>query len=120
MNETFYRRFFLEPHQTHHRRYEALRAVFVDGQSQTDVAKRFGYTYNTLRRLVSDFRAQCRAGQMPPFSSPRLAVAPRAREASTTWFARMTPSLLIGVSCLSLQDGACAPGWRAFSYSCHS
>jgi hypothetical protein len=35
-----------------------------------EVAKRFGYTYATLRRLVSDFRAQCRAGQVPPFSLP--------------------------------------------------
>jgi hypothetical protein len=36
-----------------------------------EVAQRFGYTYATLRRLVSDFRAQCRAGQAPPFSFPR-------------------------------------------------
>ena len=38
---------------------------------KTTVAKRFGYTYATLRRLVSDFRAQCRPGQVPPFSFPR-------------------------------------------------
>jgi len=66
--DSLYRRFFLESHQPLHRRYEALRAVFVDGQPQVEVAKRFGYTYNTLRRLVSDFRAQCRADQVPPFS----------------------------------------------------
>ena len=30
MKDTFCRRFFLEPKQTLHRRYEALRAVFVD------------------------------------------------------------------------------------------
>ena len=71
MKDTFYRRFFLEPTQTLHRRYEALRAVFVDQQPQMDVAKRFGYTYATLRRLVSDFRAQWRAGQAPPFPFPR-------------------------------------------------
>lgn len=71
MKDTFCRRFFLEPNQTLHRRYEALRAVFVDQQPQMEVAKRFGYTYATLRRLVSDFRAQCRAGQSPPFSLPR-------------------------------------------------
>jgi hypothetical protein len=75
MPDSLYRRFFLEPHQPLHRRYEALRAVFVDGQPQVEVAKRFGYTYNTLRRLVSDFRAQCRADQVPPFSLPRRAVA---------------------------------------------
>jgi hypothetical protein len=32
MKDTFGRRFFLEPTQTLHRRYEALRAVFVDQQ----------------------------------------------------------------------------------------
>jgi DNA-directed RNA polymerase specialized sigma24 family protein len=68
MNDPLWRRFFLEPQQTLHRRYEALRAVFVDHQPQTEVAERFGYTYNTMRRLVSDFRAQCRANQVPPFS----------------------------------------------------
>ena len=68
MKDSFCRRFFLEPQQTLHRRYEALRAVFVDQQPQMEVAKRFGYTYATLRRLVSDFRAQCRTGQAPPFS----------------------------------------------------
>ena len=71
MKDTFCRRFFLEPTQTLHRRYEALRAVFVDQQPQMEVAKRLGYTYATLRRLVSDFRAQCRTGQVPPFSFPR-------------------------------------------------
>jgi Helix-turn-helix domain len=68
MPHSLYHRFFLEPHQSLHRRYEALRAVFVDHQPQVEVAKRFGYTYNTLRRLVSDFRAQSRADQVPPFS----------------------------------------------------
>ena len=68
MKDTFCRRFFLEPTQTLHRRYEALRAVFIEQQPQMAVAQRFGYTYATLRRMVSDFRAQCRAGQAPPFS----------------------------------------------------
>ena len=71
MKDTCCRRFFLEPTQTLHRRYEALRAVVVDQQPQMDVAQRFGYTYATLRRLVSDFRAHCRAGQAPPFFFPR-------------------------------------------------
>jgi len=68
MKDPLSRRFFLEPTQPLHRRYEALRAVLVDGQPQIEVAQRFGYTYNTMRRLVSDFRAQCRTGQVPPFS----------------------------------------------------
>jgi hypothetical protein len=57
------RRFFFEPHQSLHRRYAALRAVFVDGPPQVEVAKRLGYTDHTLCRLVSDLRAQYRADQ---------------------------------------------------------
>jgi hypothetical protein len=68
MQDSLYRHFFLEPHQPLHRRYEALRAVFVDGQPHVEAAKRFGYTYHTLRRLVSAFRAQYRAEQGPPFA----------------------------------------------------
>ena len=68
MPDSLYHRFFLEPHQSLHRRYEALRAVCVDHQPQVEGAKRLGSTYNTLRRLVSDFRAQYRADQVPPFS----------------------------------------------------
>ena len=117
MQDILCRRFFSEPSQTLHRRYEALRAVFVDRQPQTDVAKRFGYTYDSLRRLVSDFRAQCQAGQVPPFSSLRPAAARRARITNPYWSARTAPTLLIGVSYLARRDGACVPGSRAFSCS---
>lgn len=86
MPDSLYRRFFLEPSQPLHRRYAAVRAVFVENQPQVEVATRFGYTYNTLRRLVSDFRAQGRADQGPPFSFPHaggvLPVSPRARPSS--------------------------------------
>jgi len=33
-----------------------LRAVFVEGHSQKEVADRFGYTYDSLRQLVREFR----------------------------------------------------------------
>ena len=56
MDELACRRFFLNPNQTAHRRYEALRAVFVEGQSQKDAAARFGYTYGSMRQLVNQFR----------------------------------------------------------------
>ena len=48
--------FFAQPTQTYHRRYEALRAVFVEGRSQKEVAEQFGYTYGTMRQLVFEFR----------------------------------------------------------------
>src|SRR3954454_17382635 len=62
------RRFFLQPQTTAQRQYEALRAVIVEGLPQKEVAQRFGYTYDSLRQLLRDFRASCRAGEPPPFS----------------------------------------------------
>lgn len=59
MDDTAYREFFTAPDQTYHRRYEALRAVFVDGRSQKEVAEEFGYTYGSMRQLVLEFRRHC-------------------------------------------------------------
>jgi hypothetical protein len=67
MDDAPCRRFFLEPNGIMHRQYEALRAVFVDGRSQKEVADQFGYTYDALRQLVSQFRARCAAGDGSPF-----------------------------------------------------
>jgi hypothetical protein len=63
-------RFFLEPTDTLHRRYEALRAYFVEQCPLQEIARRSGYSYNTLRDLICDFRARSRDDQIPPFSSP--------------------------------------------------
>jgi hypothetical protein len=49
---------FLEPSNSTHRHYEALRAFFVDGLSSADVALRFGYTPGSFRVLVHQFRHQ--------------------------------------------------------------
>jgi hypothetical protein len=51
--------YFTQPTQTYHRRYEALRAVFVEGRSQKKVAKEFGFTYGAMRQLVFEFRHSC-------------------------------------------------------------
>ena len=69
--------FFAHPTPTLHRRYEALRAVFLDHRPLTEIARQFGYRYGTLRNLVAQFRAQCRTGRIPPFSRPRLTDAPK-------------------------------------------
>jgi len=60
-------RFFLQPSDDSQRLYEALRAVFVDGCRQKDVAERFGYGFDAFRQQVHQFRAACAAGQPPPF-----------------------------------------------------
>src|SRR3954464_10428115 len=83
------RQFFLEPQQTFHRQYEALRAVFVEGQPLEPVAVRFGYRLSTLQAMASRFRAARRCGATPPFFArtaadgpagpPRADVAPLRR-----------------------------------------
>jgi hypothetical protein len=72
------RRFFLEPEQTFHRRYEALRAILVDDEPIDRVAERFGYKLSALRSMVSRFRADRRRGVTPPFFSPTAAGDPPA------------------------------------------
>ena len=56
MDDTADRRYFAQPTQTYHRRYEAVRAVIVDGRSQKDVAAAFGFEYGSLRQLLREFR----------------------------------------------------------------
>ncbi len=68
MDDTQCQSFFRQPTQALQRRYEALRAFFIDQRPLPEIAAVTGYSYGTLRNLVTDFRAQCRAGQVPPFS----------------------------------------------------
>jgi len=49
-------RHFLEPSNSTHRQYEALRAYFVDGLSSKEAAQRFGYTQGSFRVLAHEFR----------------------------------------------------------------
>ena len=68
MDDTPYREFFSQPTHPNHRRYEALRAVFVEGRSQKEAAEQFGYDYATLRQLVFGFRQHYRSsGDATPF-----------------------------------------------------
>jgi transposase-like protein len=77
MNELAYRNFFLNPTDAWHRRYEALRACFVEQQPLADVARRFGVSYGTACNWVSQFRSQCDADQRPPFFFNRFGDAPQ-------------------------------------------
>jgi hypothetical protein len=49
---------FLEPSNSTHRQYEALRAFFVDALPSAQAAARFGYTPGSFRVLVHQFRNQ--------------------------------------------------------------
>jgi hypothetical protein len=67
MDDELCRRFFVEPEETYHRRYEALRAFFVEGRSLDETAAQFGYRQPALKSVISRFRAGCRKGSSPPF-----------------------------------------------------
>lgn len=71
MDDDTCRRYFLEPTQPLHCRYEILRAFFVERRPQANIAAQFGLTPATVQSLVRDFRAQIHNGQVSPFlSSP--------------------------------------------------
>ena len=59
---------FTRPSQPNQRRYEALRAYFVEGVSAADVAERLGYTRASVEALVRDYR-KGRLGEL--FVAPR-------------------------------------------------
>jgi hypothetical protein len=83
MDDSCCHKFFAHPTPTLHRRYEALRAVFLDHRPLTEIARQFGYRYGTFRNLVAQFRAQCRTGRIPPFSRPQLTDAPKGQHLLT-------------------------------------
>ena len=81
MDDELCRQFFLLPQATFHRRYEALRAYFLDGQPLAAVADRFGYRRSSLKLLLCRFRASCANGRPPPFLFRTGADAPPVGDA---------------------------------------
>lgn len=75
---TMSKRFFINPDDPMQKRYEALRASFVDGLSAVEVAKQFGYSTHTINALRRDFKT----GTLPPFFRP-LTKGPKQRRPST-------------------------------------
>src|SRR5665811_488701 len=58
---------FTAPQEVNLRRYEALRAFFVDGLTHAQAAQRFGYTRWGMVNLVREYRA----GKLDLFTPPR-------------------------------------------------
>ncbi len=58
---------FTAPEQVNHRRYEALRAFFVEGLTHAQAGERFGYTRWAMVNLVREHRA----GRLELFAPPR-------------------------------------------------
>jgi transposase len=59
---------FTRPSQPNQRRYEALRAYFVEGASAAEAGARLGYARSTVEALVRDYR-KGRLGEL--FTAPR-------------------------------------------------
>ncbi len=70
--------FFASPQDAAHRRYEALRAYFVEGLSAADAGARFGYTEATVAAMARDFRAGDRDFFVERRPGPRIAPAKAA------------------------------------------
>jgi transposase len=73
---------FTDPAQVNHRRYEALRAYFVEGLSYAQAGKRFGYTRWAMINMVRRHRA----GKLDLFApasrpGPRPGTAPAKNRA---------------------------------------
>lgn len=71
---TKYASCFLQPSNSTHRQYEALRAYFVEGLSSKQTAKQFGYTEGSFRVLAHEFRKNPhRQFFLPPAKGPHKA-----------------------------------------------
>ncbi len=90
--------YFTEPKEPAQRRYEALRAYFVDELSAAEVGARFGYSPAVVHQMASELRsgkaeffASSRPGPKGPHKSARIrdrVLELRARERSVTEIAQ--------------------------------
>ena len=87
--------FFAEPGHTLQRQYEILRIYFMENRSLQQIARQFDLNYYTVRTLIRDFRAQCRAGQVPPFLPSPAADTPLRSARPSNPSARKHPRLPI-------------------------
>jgi hypothetical protein len=68
MDRNICQQYFLRPDERLQRRYEVLRAVFIDDETALEVAERFRLSHGTVRNWVSQFGATLERGERPPFS----------------------------------------------------
>jgi transposase len=99
--------YFTAPAEPAQRRYEALRAYFVDGLPAAEVGDRFGYSAATVHQLAAELRAgrtqlfvSSKPGPKGPRKSARIrdqVLALRAQDHSVTDIAhRVLPDRLDG------------------------
>lgn len=74
--------YFLEPSEPAQRRYEALRAYFVEGLTAAAVSERFGYSPGVIHQMASELRGGQAAfflSAKPGPKGPRIAARVRDR-----------------------------------------
>jgi hypothetical protein len=70
---------FLNPSNSNHRQYEALRAFFVDCVPSAEAAQRFGYTPGSFRVLCHEFRKNPRRNFFLPPTKKATSPSPTDR-----------------------------------------
>lgn len=85
--------FFARPSHSGQRRYEALRAYFLDGEAAGAVAERFGYTLGAVQSMVRDFRAGDRTFFAERRRGPKTAPAKSAARAEVVRLRRAGHSI---------------------------
>ena len=118
MDDTRCRYFFLEPVETYHRQYEALRACFIEGRRLQDIAQQFGYQETSLRSMVCRFRAQVQAGEVPPFLCNRNWDDPSGSRQPQPQPSRRLQSSPMRARCAWLRGAACARASRGYFSAC--
>lgn len=68
--------YFKHPKNPKHKKYEALRAYYIESISQEEAAKRVGYSIYTLQSIISDFQT----GKLDFF--PQQKMGPKRRQIS--------------------------------------
>src|SRR4051794_24425754 len=102
---------FLEPSNSTHRQYEALRAFFVDRVPSAEAAARFGYTPGSFRVLVHHFRND---PDRTFFAPPAPEGRPRASSngcatASSHFGSRTSPSTISAAPSLAMTKRSARP-----------
>ena len=118
MTPTTYQKYFLQPTDTWHRRYEALRRVFVEEQPLEEVAEHFEISYGTLCNWISEFRSQRDDHERPPFFNWRRADAPQVHKEIQNSRARKS-KLRMSESCRSKRGAVSALAAPECSCSYH-
>ena len=99
-------KYFQSPKEPAQKRYEALRAYFLESLTQKEAAKRAGYSISTFQSLVSNFQN----GKVEFFLKPQY--GPNRRQASDFIHERIVSLRKSGHSVYEIKDVLSKEGFR--------